>query len=92
MAVGDDAVNAGFPILDGSEEVEEGYIEINRTRDFIAQVQSLIQAIWDTAHGGTGASTIDVAKVNLGFAYGSDAPSDANGGAIDGNVYFRIPA
>jgi hypothetical protein len=33
-----------------------------------------------------------VAKVNLGFAYGSDAPSDANGGAIDGNVYFRIPA
>lgn len=92
MAVGDDAAAAGYPLVAASDEVEQGYVEINRTRDFIAQVLSLIQGVWDTSHGGTGASDIATAKVNLGFNYGSDAPSDSNGGAVDGNVYFRIPS
>lgn len=92
MAVGDDAAAAGYPLVSGSDELQLVYVEVNRTRDFVAQVLGLIQAVWSTSHGGTGASDIAVAKVNLGFAYGSDAPSDTNGGAVDGNVYFRIPS
>jgi hypothetical protein len=91
VAVGDDAVNAGFAIVAPSDEVEQGYVEINRTRDYVAQVLSLIFAVWPTSKGGTGASDIAAAKVNLGINFGTDPPDDTNGGAIDGNIYLRIP-
>jgi hypothetical protein len=90
VAVGDDAAAAGYPLVAASDEVEQGYVEINRTRDFVAQVLALIFAVWPTSKGGTGASDIATAKVNLGISYGTDAPSDDTGGAVDGNVYFRI--
>lgn len=92
MAVGDDATNAGFPLVAGSDQVRDAYVEIDRTRDFVAQVLSLIFAVWPTSKGGTGASDIATAKTNLGINFGSDAPSDDTGGAVDGNIYFRIPA
>lgn len=90
MAVGDDAAAAGFPLVQPSDMVEQGYVEVNRTRDEVADVLALIPAIWPTNQGGTGASDIATAKINLGFNYGTDDPSDAVGGNVDGNIYFKI--
>lgn len=90
MAVGDDAAAAGYPLVQGSDPEQQGYIEINRTRDFVADVLSLILPIWPTSKGGTGAADVATAKANLGISSGTDAPSDAVGGTTDGNIYFRI--
>lgn len=93
MAIGDDATEAGYALVpDTGEggEVRFGAQEINRTRDYIAQVRNLILATWPVNKGGTGATTSDQARTNLGIASGTSDPSDANGGAIDGNVYFKI--
>jgi hypothetical protein len=93
MAVGDEASAAGYPLVPDSGtggEVAEGAMEINRTRDFIAEVLALIQPVWDVAHGGTGATTGAAARANLGISYGTAAASDAVGGAVNGNIYLRI--
>lgn len=77
MAVGDDATTAGFPLVpDTGEEgrVRWGGREINRTRDFIAQVKALIpigKAAYRTAAGITS---------------GTAAPTAGN----DGDIYFQI--
>lgn len=55
MAVGDDAQNAGYPLVPDSGtggEVKYGAREINRTRDFIAQVKALVST--RTISSGTG--------------------------------------
>jgi hypothetical protein len=93
MPIGDDAAAAGLPLVPDSGsggEVRLGAQEINRTRDFIAQVKNLIMAIWPVAGGGTGASTSSGARTNLGIRSGTAAPSDAVGGAEDGNIYFQV--
>lgn len=93
MAVGDDASAAGYPLVPhtgAGGEVHNGYLEINRTRDFVAQVKNLIVAIWPVSKGGTGSNTASGARTNLGIRTGTAAPSDAVGGATDGNIYFRI--
>lgn len=36
MAIGDDATAAGLPVLTGAEDLRDGWIEINRTRDHVA--------------------------------------------------------
>jgi len=77
MAVGDDATAAGYPIvpstgIDGLVKI--GYQEINRTRDFVAQVKALIptgKAAYRTA-GGITSGTAD--------------PTGGN----DGDIYFKI--
>lgn len=77
MAIGDDASAAGLPLVpDTGEEgrVRWGAREINRTRDFIAQVKALIpigKAAYRTAAG-----------VTTGTA-------DPTGGS-DGDIYFKI--
>jgi len=77
MAVGDQALTAGFPVV--PDEGEEGRLrwggrEINRTRDFIAQVKALIP--------NGRAAYRDAAGISSGTA----APSGGN----DGDIYFMI--
>lgn len=77
MAIGDDAAAAGYPLV--PENGEEGRVrwgarEINRARDFIAQVKALVpsgKAAYRTASGITSGTT------------------DPTGGT-DGDIYFKI--
>lgn len=89
MAIGDEALAAGYPIVPGTGEegrVRYGAREINRTRDFIAQVKALVPAILPVNKGGTGASTAAAARTNLGISSGTAAPT----GGVDGDIYFKI--
>jgi hypothetical protein len=77
MAVGDDATTAGFPLVpDTGEEgrVRWGAREINRTRDFIAQVKALIP-VGKAAY-----------RSAAGITSGTAAPTGGN----DGDIYFKI--
>lgn len=77
MAVGDDATAAGYPLVpDTGEEgrVRWGAREINRGRDFIAQVKAIIpngKAAYRTASG---------------ISSGTADPTGGN----DGDIYFKI--
>lgn len=75
MAVGDDAVAAGFAILNGAvDKAIDGDLEINRTRDYVAQTKALIP----------------VGKAGYRTAAGiSSGTADPTGGA-DGDIYFKI--
>ncbi|HET9786174.1 MAG TPA: hypothetical protein VFP47_03520 [Pyrinomonadaceae bacterium] len=77
MAVGDDATAAGYPLVpDTGEEgrVRWGGREINRTRDFIAQVLALIPV---------GKASY---RQSAGITSGTTNPTGGN----DGDVYFKI--
>lgn len=79
MAVGDAASAAGYALVpDTGEEgrVRWGAREINRTRDYIAQVLALIP--------GSKAAYRTAAGITSGTA-------DPSGGA-DGDIYFKILA
>lgn len=77
MAVGDAATAAGFPIVpDTGEEgrVRWGGREINRSRDFIAQVKALIP------------SGKPAFRAAAGISSGTADPTGGN----DGDIYFKI--
>ena len=78
MAVGDDAINAGYPLVpetgSDSARIRWGAQEINRTRDFVAQVKSNIP------NDKSGYQTA------TGIRYGSSDPS----GGADGDIYFKV--
>ena len=77
MAVGDDAVAAGLSIVpDTGEEgrVRGGAREINRTRDYVAQVKALIP----TSKAGY--------RSAAGISSGIGDPS----GGTDGDIYFKV--
>jgi hypothetical protein len=79
MAIGDDAVAGGLPVVpDTGEEgrVRWGGREVNRTRDFIAQVKALIPSGKSAYRSASGISS------------GTAAPS----GGSDGDIYFQIQA
>lgn len=79
MAVGDDATNAGYPLVpDTGEEgkVKWGAREINRTRDLLALVKALIP----TGKGGYRAAA--------GITSGTANPNNAVGD--DGDIYFKV--
>jgi hypothetical protein len=77
MAVGDDSIAAGLPVVpDNGEEgrVRWGAREITRTRDFLAQVKALLP---------TGKAAYRTAA---GISSGTAEPS----GGTDGDIYFKI--
>lgn len=77
MAVGDDATSKGLPLVpDTGEEgrVRWGAREINRTRDFVAQVMNLIPV------GKAGY------RAAAGISSGTAAPS----GGADGDIYLKV--
>ena len=77
MAIGDNAIAAGFSLVpDTGEEgrVRWGARELNRTRDFIAQVKALIPV------GKAGYRTA------AGISSGTADPTGGN----DGDIYFKI--
>jgi len=77
MAVGDDAQAAGFPLVpDTGEEgrVRWGAREINRTRDLVAQIRSLIP-VGKAAY-----------RAASGISSGTANPTGGN----DGDIYFKI--
>lgn len=91
MAIGDDALNAGYTLVPNTGEdgrVRYGAREINRTRDYIAQVKATVLSIWPLSRGGTGANTAAGARANLGFRTGTAAPANSLG--VNGDIYFKI--
>lgn len=79
MPIGDQAVAVGFPIVpDTGEEgrLRWGGREINRTRDFVAQVLALIP-IGKAAY-----------RDAAGISSGTADPSTVAGN--DGDIYFKI--
>jgi hypothetical protein len=79
MAIGDDAIAAGYPIVPGTGEqgkVKYGAQEINRTRDFVAQLKLLIPS---SAAGF---------RTAAGINSGSGAPPSPLG--AEGDIYFQV--
>lgn len=79
MAVGDDATSAGFALVPNTGEegrVRYGAREINRTRDFIANIKALIPV---------GISGFQTAS---GVSSGTADPVNADG-KPDGTIYFK---
>ncbi len=77
MAVGDTAANEGYSLVPNEGEdgkVKFGAREINRTRDYIAEIKRTVPV--------TNAKARDRAGIRSGTA----APS----GGVDGDIYFRI--
>lgn len=77
MAVGDEADAAGYPLVpDTGEEgrIRWGGRELNRTRDFVAQLKALFPV------GKAGYRTA------AGISSGTADPTGGN----DGDIYFKI--
>lgn len=77
MAIGDEATAAGLPLVpDTGEEgrVRWGGRELNRTRDFVAQVRNLLPGS-KTAY-----------RSAAGISSGTADPTGGN----DGDIYFKI--
>lgn len=78
MAIGDDAKAGGYALVPDTGEdgrVRWGGRELNRTRDFIAQVKKLIPV----GKGGNRTAT--------GITSSTSIPSNATG--ADGDIHFR---
>lgn len=77
MAIGDDAISAGYQLVPNEGDdgrVRYGAREINRTRDYIAQVRADVP------------TTNTAARTRAGIRSGTAAPS----GGSNGDIYFRI--
>ena len=84
MAIGDDAANAGYQLVPTTGEdgkVKYGAREINRTRDYVANVKSYIEAVKALIPADKGAY-----QWRCGISYGTNNPS----GGTDGDIYFKI--
>ncbi len=91
MAIGDEAAEAGMELVPNAGEdgrVRWGAREINRTRDYIAQVVASVLNVWPVQNGGTGSSDAGGARTNLGIRSGTTNPANSLGS--DGDIYFKI--
>lgn len=76
---GDDALEAGLDIMDGTEDWRDGWKSVNKTRDMVARVRTWINdtlaALWPlpVTKGGTGSTTPAGAAVALGVWRNSGA-------------------
>lgn len=66
--------------------VRWGAREINRTRDYIADIKARIKPILPVTEGGTGATEKLQAKVNLGITSSKSAPS----GGQEGDIWLQL--
>lgn len=74
MAVGDEALAAGYSLVSNTDLVKDGATELNRTRDYVAEVKS----------------TVPTGKAAYRTAAGiSSGTADPTGG-VDGDIYFKI--
>lgn len=92
MAIGDEASAAGFPLVPNTGEegrVRYGAREINRTRDFIAQVKALISSVWPIEKGGTGATTAADARTALGIPGTITISPNNPSGGNDGDIWLK---
>ena len=94
MAEGDEALAAGMgwstvPANGETGKVKWGYKEINRTRDYIAQVKALITLPWAITKGGTGATTAAEARTNLGLLGTITAGTASPTGGSNGDIYIK---
>lgn len=93
MAVGDDAAAAGYSLVSGTAGlVKDGDLEMNRTRDYIAQVKALIEAVWPISKGGTGASTAAGARTNLGLQGAITISTSSPSGGSPGDIWLKYTA
>lgn len=67
--------------------VRWGAREINRTRDYVADVQARLKEVWAISEGGTGATTKQTAKNNLGITVSTAKPS---GSATEGDIWLQL--
>lgn len=75
MPIGDDAVAAGYPIVNGASDlVKDGDTELNRTRDLLAQLKILVP------------TTKTGFRTAAGISSGTGDPS----GGDNGDIYFKI--
>lgn len=72
MAIGDDAAAAGMDLVPSSGatgsagRVRQGWQQINKTRDYIAQkMNAVLATVWPVNKGGTGATDAGGARSNL---------------------------
>lgn len=93
MPVGDAAAAYGLALVPDSGsggEIRLGAEEINRTRDYVADLGTSIPSTQPVNKGGTGATDAAGARANLGFYSGTADASDSVAAAVDGTVYFKI--
>jgi hypothetical protein len=80
MAIGDDATAAGFALVPNTGDpgrVSLGAQEINRTRDYVAQVKDIIPV------------GIPANQTAAGISFGTAAPNNADG-KPNGSIYLMI--
>lgn len=78
MAIGDDATAAGYPLVPATGtqgKVGQGYTEINRTRDFIAELKVIIP------------TTPPAFRTATGITSGTTVPANTVG--ADGDIFFK---
>ncbi|WP_156122571.1 hypothetical protein [Microbacterium hominis] len=94
MAIGDDAVAAGFPVLTGNEQASTIDTEINKSRDLIAQVKGSIPGTWPVSRGGTGATNAAGALANLGIGNIAQRNLTISGGdpsgGNEGDIWLKV--
>lgn len=79
MTTGDAALAAGMSVMDGSEPANTLHVEMNLTRDYIAE--NTAPEVAPVAQGGTGATTAAAARANLGITLANIGATAANIGA-----------